>query len=82
MAAIIKQDLDTFVLEALRDCGGSAKIADICKYVWEKHNDRLEDSGDIFYTWQYEIRWAGQRLAKAGRIVKGNPQRGYWSIKK
>lgn len=51
-----------WVIDAIKANHGSAKINDICKYVWENHENELRQAGDIFYTWQYEIRWAGQKL--------------------
>lgn len=51
-----KKDLRKWILEALRDMGGKASLLDICKYVWENHESDLRASGDLFYTWQYDIR--------------------------
>src|SRR5260370_28444256 len=41
---------------------GEATIVQICKDVWEHHESELRASGDLFYTWGYDIRWAGQWL--------------------
>ena len=46
------------VKEALSELGGSSTILNICKNVWEKHGDEISASGDMFYKWQYEIRWS------------------------
>ena len=58
------------VLEALRALGGSAQIVPICKYIWEQHEQELRASGDFFYIWQYEMRWAGQKLQQEGKLKK------------
>jgi hypothetical protein len=42
----------------------------IAKWIWEHHEAELRDSGDLFYTWQYDMRWAGTRLSNEGKIVK------------
>ena len=36
-------------------------------------------SGDIFYTWQYDIRWVGTELRKLG-IMKKDSKRGIWEL--
>lgn len=61
-----KSDLPEWVHECLKKLGGSARIVDICKCIWEIHEAELRQSGDLFYTWQYDVRWAGVRLRKAG----------------
>jgi hypothetical protein len=61
-----RTDLQQWVTQALHDLGGTGRIVDICRYIWEHHEDDLRASGDLFYTWQYEMRWAGQQLRNQG----------------
>jgi len=61
-----REDLQEWVVLALRKHGGSARIVEICKHIWENHERELRTSGDLLYTWQYEVRWAGQRLRNSG----------------
>jgi hypothetical protein len=76
-----KHDLDDWVYEALKALGGRANIPSIGKHIWDHHEADLRASGDLFYTWQYEMRWAGQRLFKAGRMKhKGTSGRGFWEL--
>ena len=76
-----KHHLDDWVLEALRAHSGRANIVQIAKYLWEHHEPDLRASGDLFYTWQYDMRWAGQRLYKSGKIKhKGTTGRGFWDL--
>jgi hypothetical protein len=63
-------DLEGWILEALRDLGGEAPLARIAEHIWNNHEAELRASGDLFYTWQYAMRWAGQRLGNSGRIEK------------
>jgi hypothetical protein len=63
------EDLKTWVLDALNDLG-PASVPQIAKHVWEHHEKELKASGDLFYTWQYAMRWAGQVLQKEGRLQK------------
>lgn len=66
-----KAMLKPWILDALRKLGGQARIADICRHIWENHEAELRASGDLFYTWQYAMRWSGQELQKEGKISKG-----------
>lgn len=63
-----KADLTDWVLEALQQLGGSAEVIDVSKRVWRNHEADLVASGDLFYTWQYDLRWAAQRLRDSGRL--------------
>lgn len=64
-----KDDLCELVVRALRANGGKARIVDICKYIWENHENDLHHSGDLFFTWQYDMRWAGQKLRDQGVLL-------------
>lgn len=61
-----RADLTDWVHEALRELGGSGSQLDVAKVVWRRHEPDLRGSGDLFYTWQYDIRWAATRLRKRG----------------
>jgi hypothetical protein len=69
-----RSDLQEWVIRALRDLGAAARIVEICRNIWEHHEDELRRSGDLFFTWQYEMRWAGQQLRDKGvlRSVHGS----------
>lgn len=58
--------LQAWVLEAVRTCGGSASLLDVAKHIWAKHETELRASGPLFYTWQYDMRWAADALRRAG----------------
>jgi len=61
-----KQDLQDWVQAALKKRGGSAPIVDVAKELWREHEADLRKSGDLFYTWQYDMRWAANRLRGRG----------------
>ena len=63
-----KHDLQDWVIEALEELGGSGHVVDVSKVVWRRHEPDLRASGDLFYTWQYDIRWAAQVLRDDGRL--------------
>ncbi len=72
-----REALEPLVTEAIANCGGAARIADVCKFVWENYEKDIRASGKYFYVWQYELRWASDSLVKQGRLKKGDP-RGIW----
>jgi hypothetical protein len=75
-----RKDLQELVIRAIKDSGGEAKIVDIAKHIWDHHEGSLRSSGNLFYTWQYDMRWAGLILRKAGKISDG-VERGTWALK-
>jgi hypothetical protein len=76
-----RKDLRKWLTEALEANNGSASIVEICKYVWEKYENELRRSGNLFYTWQYDIRWAATQLRKEGimRAADLSPK-GIWKL--
>jgi hypothetical protein len=67
---IKRQDLTDILEEALISLGGEGKIVEICEYIWSKYKDDLYLSGDIFYTWQYDLRMCAKETLKAkGEII-------------
>lgn len=76
-----KEVLKQWVIEAVAAHNGEATIAQICKYVWENHEPDLQVSGNLLYTWGYDIRWAGQRLRDNGYLQPSKAcKRGVWVI--
>ena len=65
-----KADLQEWVLEALRALGGEGHLARVAEHIWLNHEKELRASGDLFFTWQYDMRWAAQNLQNAGRLRK------------
>lgn len=77
-----RNDLPDMVVEALNSLGGKGKIVQICKYIWEHYEEELRKSGDLFYCWQYDMRWAGQKLRDEGVLMRAEEvPRGLWVIK-
>jgi hypothetical protein len=76
-----KHHLKEWIIEALKELGGSAALVDVCRAVWRRHQPELRSSGDLFYTWQYDIRWAAQELRNEGRLrPMGKSRRGPWTL--
>jgi len=72
-----REDLQDWVVEALHHHGGSARVFDVCKYIWDKYESELKRSGRLLYTWQYDVRWAAQKLRDSGvmKPVHGSKSR-------
>jgi hypothetical protein len=68
-------DLQRAVFEALIDLGGAGTVPQIARRIWETYEADLRAAGDQFFTWQYEMRWAGQQLQKNGKLLKGGAGR-------
>lgn len=81
MTAIDRHALKGWVIESLRQLDGSGSIVQVCQRVWQMHETELRASGDLFYTWQYDIRWAAQYLRNTDRLkpVHGD-RRSAWEL--
>ena len=76
-----KNDLKSWVIQALKEQGGSARIPEVAKHIWDNHEAELRASGDLFYTWQYDMRWAADRLRAEYRLQpKPRGERGPWRL--
>jgi hypothetical protein len=76
-----KYDLPSILFISLKEMGGQAKIVDVSKHIWEKYKKELQDSGDIFYTWQYDVRWAATELRKTGKMKSDKiSPKGLWEL--
>lgn len=63
-----KHDLQDWIIDALTPLGGSARLVAIARVIWAAHEGELRNSGDLFFTWQYDMRWAANRLRRMGRL--------------
>lgn len=67
--AMVKRDvLMEWVVDALRAHGGASSVVGVAKYIWQHHESELRNAGDLFYTWQYDIRWAAKELRDRGLL--------------
>lgn len=78
---MVKSDLPELLEATLVELNGSGTILDVCKMFWREHEEELKASGDLFFTWQYDIRWAATTLRKEG-IMKAAPlsETGVWEL--
>ncbi|AWH84772.1 hypothetical protein HYN59_06380 [Flavobacterium album] len=59
-----KKDLKPILIEALKYYGGAANIIEVCQYIWDHYEQKLRKSGNLFFTWQYDVRWAATTLRR------------------
>lgn len=77
-----RSDLEGWVLEALRAYGGTASIVQVARFIWQHYEQQLREAGDLFYTWQYDLRWAAQRLRWSGKLAPADSvPKGIWSLR-
>lgn len=60
-----KADLIDWLVAALKELGGSGTIVQAAKIIWRDHQAELERSGGLFFTWQYDMRWAANNLRRS-----------------
>lgn len=77
---LVRDDLQQWVEDALKDYGGKARLVDVAKHNWDNHEKDLRRS-KLLYTWQYDMRWGATKLRHKGRMkpVKDSP-RGVWQL--
>ncbi|MEA4961095.1 hypothetical protein [Lutispora sp.] len=74
-------DLPGLLEKTLISLGGRGTIVEICKAFWERHEKDLRNSGDLFYTWQYDIRWAATKLREDKKLKsKEISPKGVWEL--
>jgi len=69
----IRDDLMPWILEALKANGGSATVLTVCKHIWAHHEPELRRAGDLFYSWQYDVRWRATKLRKNHKLRANKP---------
>jgi hypothetical protein len=73
----------TWVADALNGAGGEASIVDVAKSIWASKETELKRSGNLFFTWQYDMRWAAKRLRDKGILAGADATpRGIWALKR
>jgi hypothetical protein len=76
-----REALVEWVREALLAYPNGATIVQVAKHIWEHHKEELANSGDLFFTWQYDMRWAATKLRRAKKVRQvGDSQRGIWEL--
>lgn len=76
-----RNDLPDLLMKCLTVLGGEGTIVEVCKCFWTHYEEELKRSGDLLYTWQYDIRWAATELRKRNIVLdsKESPK-GLWQL--
>jgi hypothetical protein len=71
-----KHDLQDWVQDALRTNGGRATLVEVAKHIWKNRERELRGSWDLFFPWQYDMRWAVNVLRRRGvmKAAEVSPQ--------
>ena len=78
---VTRSDLVPWVRGAIIAHGGSATISEVAKHIWDNHENELRRSGNLFYTWQYDMRWAALKLRKSGQLKSASVcEKGVWEL--
>jgi hypothetical protein len=76
-----RDDLIAWVREALVANGGRATLIEVARHIWKHHQDDLSRMGDIFFTWQYDMRWAATKLRRMGKMkAADHSPRSIWEL--
>lgn len=76
-----KNDLPDKLYETMSALSGKGTVVEVSKKFWEMNEQELSNSGDLFYTWQYDIRWAATKLRDAGKIKQADDSpKGVWEL--
>ncbi len=76
-----KDDLQDWIITALRANEGRATGVEIAKHIWRHHESTLRQSNDLFYTWQYDMRWAANILRSKGLLKDATSSpKGVWEL--
>jgi hypothetical protein len=77
----MKEDLLSCLEEALQAHGGREGLIQVCRYIWDHHESELKDSGNLFYTWQFDVPWVATLLRHAEFVKPANSSPpGIWEL--
>ncbi len=79
---LYRERLQLWVREALGELGGEGFVNDVARQIWVKHENDLKQLGEHFYSWQYDMRWAAQRLRETGTLgLRKDGSRSIWTLR-
>ncbi len=74
-------DLCGWIVDALKELGGTAKIKQVCEHIWDNHDKEIIDSGNFHFTWHEDVYWAATQLRAKGTLKKaGDTSKSVWSL--
>jgi hypothetical protein len=73
-----RADFIPLIIAALNQLGGSARIFEVCRHVYQNNTVRITQDPRVLFTWQYDIRWAAQSL-RDQNVITSTPH-GFWTL--
>ena len=74
--------LKGWIVSALQHYMGQAHHIDVAKWIWQNKRDELYEMGDMFYIWQYKIRWAATSLRQDKVLLPADEcASGTWALR-
>jgi hypothetical protein len=73
-----RPSLTAWLLESLRAHGGAASLIQVARDIQHLHEDELRRSGDLYFTWQHDLRRVAARLRDEGRLAPSSD--GVWRL--
>ena len=75
------QSMRPMVIAALEYHGGTATMIEVAEFIWANNEEDLRRSGDLFFRWQYVMRWSATTLRKEGvMLTAADCERGTWAL--
>ncbi|TPG41432.1 hypothetical protein EAH79_08895 [Sphingomonas koreensis] len=79
---LYRDKLQLWVREALGKLGGQGLVNEVARQIWLDHETDLRGSGEHFFSWQYDMRWAAQRLRETGKLgLRKQGSKSIWFLK-
>lgn len=76
-----KHDVTDWVISALKELGGRGSLVAVAEEIWRQHEAELRASGDLFYTWQYDMRWSANVLRRKDHMKRAEVSpSGIWEL--
>lgn len=67
-----RKNLPEILYKIIEKNGGRATMMEVFRSFWKHYGQNFTESDDMFYTWNYDIRWAATELRKKGRMKPAN----------
>lgn len=77
-----RDDMLDLVVSALKVLEGRGSVVSVAKQIWDSNEAELRRAGNIFYSWQYDMRWAAHKLRKRGTLKSTSESpAGIWELR-
>ncbi len=63
-----RKDLPDLLYKTISSLGKKAPMTIVFREFWKLYACNLDSSENMFYTWNYDLRWAATELRKKGKM--------------